>query len=194
MVAIGLNGRRPWVEVYLNYGTWKSVAKAFCRRESCIMHYRFRPLRWREAWAIAFWRYEGQYAFYDPGPWPLLPVVALRPLLAHYGIEMWGVHGEPAGLVGAFAFVKRGDRVRIVLAMRPDLTGTGFGQGFVQAGLDFATARLAPTAFRLNVAAFNRRAIAVYTRVGFHPTASFRKRTHGVIHEFLAMTWEVPAR
>ncbi|MDQ2672203.1 MAG: GNAT family N-acetyltransferase, partial [Actinomycetota bacterium] len=47
------------------------------------------------------------------------------------------------------------------LGMRPDLTGRGLGEEFVYAGLRFARETYSPPAFRLTVAAFNRRAIRV---------------------------------
>jgi ribosomal-protein-alanine N-acetyltransferase len=72
--------------------------------------------------------------------------------------------------------------------MRPDLTGRGLGLAFVEAGLAFARETFAPASFRLSVATFNRRAIAVYARAGFRPRGTFSSHTNGGEHDFLVMT------
>jgi ribosomal-protein-alanine N-acetyltransferase len=74
------------------------------------------------------------------------------------------------------------------LGLRPDLVGRGLGLAFVEAGLDFAHETFAPASYRLSVATFNRRAIAVYERAGFRATRSFIQHTNGGDHEFVAMT------
>jgi RimJ/RimL family protein N-acetyltransferase len=51
--------------------------------------------------------------------------------------------------------------------MRPDLTGHGFAQPFIQAGLDYASLEWRPKRFRLWVARWNERALRAYRRAGF---------------------------
>ncbi|WP_031539961.1 MULTISPECIES: GNAT family N-acetyltransferase [unclassified Bacillus (in: firmicutes)] len=58
----------------------------------------------------------------------------------------------------------------IGLGMRPDLTGRGQGTAFLQ----FIIASIETTQpLRLTVAAFNKRAIALYEKFGFHKVSSF---------------------
>jgi ribosomal-protein-alanine N-acetyltransferase len=71
--------------------------------------------------------------------------------------------------------------------MRPDLTGRGLGEEFVHAGLRFARETYSPPAFRLTVAAFIRRAIRVYERVGFETVGTFGSDTRGTEKEWLLM-------
>ena len=71
--------------------------------------------------------------------------------------------------------------------MRPDLTGRGLGEEFVHAGLRFAREVYSPPAFRLTVAAFNRRAIRVYERAGFETVETFGAPTLGAGKEWLLM-------
>jgi RimJ/RimL family protein N-acetyltransferase len=57
--------------------------------------------------------------------------------------------------------------VTIGLGLRPDLTGSGLGLPFVEAGLAMGRERFHPARFRLFVYAWNQRAITIYERAGF---------------------------
>ena len=153
--------------------------------------YRFVPLRWRDAAAVARWRYPGQYAFYDGTLREMLAVwlaqAALRLLGRTVYYAVLGARGE---LVGIFSFVPRGRVIEVGLGMRPDLTGRGAGQEFLEAGLAFARRQFAPAAFRLDVARFNQRAIRVYERAGFAATRTFERRVGGKPYEFVEMARE----
>ena len=70
-------------------------------------------------------------------------------------------------LVGFFNFVPEGHEVRLGLGMRPDLTGRGLAQPFIEAGLEYARAQWEPLRFRLWVARWNERALRAYRRAGF---------------------------
>ena len=92
--------------------------------------------------------------------------------------------------MGFFQLEKKGEAVEVELGLRPDLTGTGLGSGFLSAGLEFARRRFAPARFTLAVAAFNGRAITVYERAGFRRNGVFEHKTNGGEHEFLSMRRE----
>jgi ribosomal-protein-alanine N-acetyltransferase len=77
--------------------------------------------------------------------------------------------------------------VVIGLGLRPDCTGKGLGQAFVEAGLEYAKQKFDPATFRLSVATFNRRAIRVYEKVGFKPDGVFMNETNDGQYEFLRM-------
>ena len=152
------------------------------------MQYRFRGLGWRDALAIARWRYEGRYAFYNLSLPALASMVATQYLLSPLGIILYtAVLDERGALVGMFSFIHQGKLVEIGLALRPDLTGKGAGEAFVNAGLDFARHRFQPSVFRLIVATFNHRAIRVYERAGFTAVRTFTRRDIGQSYEALEM-------
>ena len=73
------------------------------------------------------------------------------------------------------------------LGLRPDLTGKGSGSDFVRAGLDFAQSQFSPKTIQLHVAAFNKRAIKVYQRIGFREVEHYMNRTNGGEFEFVRM-------
>jgi [ribosomal protein S18]-alanine N-acetyltransferase len=151
------------------------------------MMFHFEPLRWADAQAIARWRYDGVYAFYDQGILPMATLVLLRGPMRMLGLEAFIVRDERGNRVGVFTFIRRGRTIEIGLAMRPSLTGHGLGLDFVRAGLDFARARYAPTQFTLDVATFNERARIVYERAGFRPLETFTRYTRQGQVRFLAM-------
>jgi RimJ/RimL family protein N-acetyltransferase len=109
--------------------------------------------------AMAAWRYDVPYDFYDGDVDPVL-----NPERFYEALD------DDGALVGNYYFEVKGDALEIGLGMRPDLTGLGLGLEFLQAGIDFGRRRFRPTRVILNVAAFNKRAIKVYERAGFRET------------------------
>jgi RimJ/RimL family protein N-acetyltransferase len=161
------------------------------------MHLRFELLTAEQARAIADWRYPPPYDFYDATG----DEDDLRELLDRAG-PYYAALDEHGALVGFFCFKQTAQvpagipagvyadphALDVGLGMHPYLTGRGLGLAFVEAGLAFARDTFAPRSFRLSVATFNRRAIAVYARVGFRPLGTFVSHTNGGEHEFLVMT------
>jgi ribosomal-protein-alanine N-acetyltransferase len=147
---------------------------------------RIRPMTDPEAEAVAAWRYEEPYAFYDMSQ----DAGDLRELLDPTSRRERGYHSalDPDGnLVGFLAFRKEGDTVEVGLGLRPDLTGRGLGLDFLRAGLRFAEDSFSPRGFRLAVAAFNERAIRVYERAGFRVSRRYPHETNGGVHPFVEM-------
>ncbi len=150
------------------------------------MNFNVVPMTEEQASAIAAWRYEGVYAFYD---WDADPE-DLDELLdaSKRGDRYHAVLDDEGSLVGFFELTAEGPTVELGLGLRPDLTGRGLGLKFVSAGLEFARERYAPTTFRLKVATFNQRAIRVYERAGFQRCRNFRHRTNNAEFDFVEMS------
>lgn len=155
-----------------------------------------RPLMLAEALAIGAWRYPAPYAVYDGHADPETLAELLDPANPYYAVlagpdrDLWGYFcfGPPARVGGdRFAALYTPDALDVGLGLRPDLTGRGLGLDFLQTGLAFARERFAPARFRLTVAAFNRRALAVYERAGFRATRTFTVEDGAVHREFVVM-------
>jgi [ribosomal protein S18]-alanine N-acetyltransferase len=144
-----------------------------------------RQMSQADAEAIAAWRYDGDYSFYDANA----DADDLALLLSGEIREnrYFSAFAERDALVGFFEFKLVGDTVEIGLGLRPDLTGRGLGLAFVERGMAFARARYAPREFRLSVATFNERAIRVYERAGFAGVRTYDHATAGRVYPFLEM-------
>lgn len=158
------------------------------------MQLQIEPISKQDAEAVSQWRYDDPYALYSLSPsdvdW------LLQPQLNYHSVRR-----EDGEIVGYFCFgpdaqVPAGhelglyrdqEALDVGLGMRPDLTGQGLGMPFLQAGLEYAKKKYAPSRFRLTVATFNHRAIRLYEKAGFEPVSVFRS-TVGAEHlEFLLM-------
>jgi ribosomal-protein-alanine N-acetyltransferase len=122
------------------------------------------PLTEQHAAEIATWQYEFPYEWYDTASDPRRVELFANPLRRD-GLR--AIVGDDGSLVGFFNFVHVDDEVRVGLGMRPDLTGRGLAQPFIQAGLDYAHTQWEPLRFRLWVASWNERALRAYRRAGF---------------------------
>jgi GNAT superfamily N-acetyltransferase len=87
---------------------------------------------------------------------------------------------------------RRADLLDIGLGLCPDWCGRGQGSAFLRACLSFGRAQHHPAGFRLTVATFNRRAIAVYTRAGFQRGVRFLRTSDNGTREFLVMILAEP--
>jgi ribosomal-protein-alanine N-acetyltransferase len=150
------------------------------------MAYIFRPLEQTDAAAIAAWRYDDPYSFYNLDQDPEDLAEFMDP--ANWPERYFAVCDEANGLVGFFGFERENSGwVTIGLGMRPDLTGRGLGKAFLEAGLAFARERWQPEVFALGVAAFNERAIRLYERVGFVRVHQYMQATNGGHYPFVSM-------
>lgn len=113
---------------------------------------------------ISGWQYEFPYEWYDTSNDPRRVELFSHPAKRE---NLRAVVDDEGELVGFFNFVREGDEVRIGLGMRPDLTGHGFAQPFIRAGLNYASLEWRPRTFRLWVARWNERALRAYRRAGF---------------------------
>ena len=137
-----------------------------------------------EAEVISTWEYEAPYDFYDAPADEHDLAELLDP--AQRACQYFSVHATEE-LIGFFQLKSDGDAVVVGLGLRPDLTGHGLGQSFLEAGLAFAKEQFAPRRFKLSVATFNERAIKVYERDGFAVARSFMHETNGGVFPFVEM-------
>ena len=158
--------------------------------EEPMVGFRFRLMRQADAEAIARWHYPEPFSFYDWEADPNDLAVLLDPRAR--GDAYFAVDDESGKLIGWFQFKPpHGASQEIGLGLHPERTGQGLGKSFLEAGLEYARRRFAPTQFTLSVASFNRRAITVYERAGFAPVRVFTHWTNGGEWEFIEMRHSV---
>jgi ribosomal-protein-alanine N-acetyltransferase len=161
------------------------------------MEFIFKPMSEADAKIIRTWRYEDPYATYsfstdDPGGLaemldPRSPYYSVRDEqeniigFVNFGTSALVWHSEVPSI-----YIDE-QTVAIGLGMRPDLTGKGLGQAFVDAGLAFAREHFHPQQFLLLVYSWNARAIRVYERAGFKTVRTITiQNIHGE-REFIEM-------
>jgi ribosomal-protein-alanine N-acetyltransferase len=144
-----------------------------------------------DAATICAWHYPPPYDFYD-----LSADVDDQAELSEphrWGREYFAACNESGELAGFFQFrTPDSGVVEIGLGMHPDLTGRGLGRDYMSGGMDFARERWTCERFRLFVAAFNRRAITVYERLGFRTVEELQRFTGGALHDFVRMESAAP--
>jgi RimJ/RimL family protein N-acetyltransferase len=142
-------------------------------------------MREKDARAVLDWQYEPPYHIYniDPSGREEVARFLVDPANRYYAMADtdgmlvgFSCFGEDARVPGGDYTL---DAVDIGLGVRPDLTGRGLGQGFVEAVIEFAHARFGARALRVTIAAFNERAQRVWRRAGFRWVARFVRPADG---------------
>ncbi len=151
------------------------------------MVFKFEPMTEAGACLIANWRYESPYDFYNHDPAQresLIQNTFLNPAYHYYQVlDEYGVliafrcFGEDARVPGGDYNL---DALDTGGGLRPDLTGHGLGPRILQASMDFARPLFSPAAFRVTIAAFNRRAQRACEKVGYVTVQKFNASHNGM--------------
>jgi RimJ/RimL family protein N-acetyltransferase len=132
-----------------------------------------------DARAIAGWRYEPPYDFYDGSEAEV--VVMLDPVNRYRSIRFEGelvgyvCVGPDARVAGQVASSEIDD---IGWGFRPDLTGRGIASGWLAEVLELLDDLLLAPEQRVVIAAWNERSQAVARKLGFRDAGSF-ENDHG---------------
>ncbi|KHE67478.1 GNAT family N-acetyltransferase [Halobacillus sp. BBL2006] len=138
-----------------------------------------------DAEMIATWKYPEPYSFYDMTADEEDYEEFIHP--EKRSEHTYSVY-EDGKLIGFFTIIPTDSlTVDLGLGLRPDLTGKGYGRRFLEEGIEFAKFHYSTEKFTLSVAAFNKRAIEVYRRVGFRKIKVFMQSTNGSEYEFVKM-------
>ena len=165
------------------------------------MRFKVQSMSRGAAQAITSWQYEKPYDFYNRK-------ATQKTIDWLLNGSYYAVYDETGELVGYYCFGKGAqvpggnpagayaatDAIDIGLGMKPELTGTGMGLAFTQAGVEYAVKHFAPAAIRLSVTTFNKRAIKVYERAGFYTDKVFMSMTPDGEKEFQSMLKIVASR
>ncbi len=137
-----------------------------------------RPLTDAEAEAIVGWRYDPPYDVYgtseaDPDTVRslVLPENAYYAILRDGDLVGFCCFGHEAQVPGGDY---REDALDVGIGLRPDLTGQGLGGQVLAAVLDIGRQTFGAGHFRATIAAWNRRSIRTFEKLGFKQTATFR--------------------
>lgn len=150
-------------------------------QETGPLIFTFSPMDEASARTVPEWYYDEPYDIYNVAPDEVEKEMQLLldPQNAYYTIA--DQHGDLVAYCcfGPDGQVPGGDystaALDIGLGVRPDLTGQGHGLAYVNAVLDFARCTFPPTAFRVTIAEFNKRALRVWQKAGFRPVQTFHR-------------------
>ncbi|WP_375471876.1 GNAT family N-acetyltransferase [uncultured Nostoc sp.] len=135
--------------------------------------------------AILSWRYEPPYDLYNY----LEEEANLLQDILNPQNNFYSIMDENRELVAYCSFGQDGQvtggnyrdwALDIGMGIRPDLTGRRKGTEYANAVLEFADSLFKPKAFRVTIAAFNKRAIRVWQKLGFDHQQCFERRSDGM--------------
>jgi [ribosomal protein S18]-alanine N-acetyltransferase len=156
--------------------------------EDTVMVFRYIPMNKDYAEEIAYnWKYDGQYSFYNMTEDEEDLQEFLNP--KNWAYKVYAALDEYDQLVGFFQYDIKNLQLEIGLGLKPELTGKGIGGSFVSAGIDFGIKSLNSNIniIVLSVAAFNKRAINLYRKLGFKIIDTNMISTNGSQYEFYKM-------
>lgn len=152
------------------------------------MHYNFVPMSKEYAFEIAYdWKYDGLYSFYDM----TADEEDLKEFLNEdsWQDQYFAVLNDKNELIGYYSFTFECGIMWIGFGLKPELTGRKIGSEFVLAGINFGVKKFdyKQGFIMLAVAFFNKRAINVYEKIGFHLVEKYLQKSNGGEYEFIKM-------
>ncbi len=151
------------------------------------MYFNFTKMNKEYAEEIAYnWKYRAKYSFYDmtedkedleeflnPDKWE----------------DTYAVLNDNDDLVGFYSYYFKDEIIWLGFGLKPELTGKGLGEKFVQKGIDYGikTYKYDKDYIMLAVAEFNKRAINLYKKLGFNTVEKYEQNTNGGVYNFLKM-------
>jgi ribosomal-protein-alanine N-acetyltransferase len=159
------------------------------------LHITYRPADEKSAREFVKWKYEPPYDVYNCRPGEMDKAIRYNIDPENNVYAMFSQDGKLIGYCsyGKDAQVPGGDyseeALDIGLMIKPELTGQGMGAAFVGEIIRNGVGRYAPKKLRVTIAAFNKRAIHIWEKIGFCHTQTFKRSNDGM--EFLIMTKEI---
>lgn len=130
------------------------------------------------------WLYPASYDFYNLAADPEDYAEMIDPKLrqnSYFQVIRNGI------LFGFASFDQQGSELEIGLGMAPKWTGQSYGKDFLRTIEDYTKANYSCDTLVLNVAAFNSRAISLYTNSGYKKIETFKQTTNGADFDFIRM-------
>jgi RimJ/RimL family protein N-acetyltransferase len=146
---------------------------------------KFQPLDEPTARDIISWEHPPPYDLYNLIE-ENLPIL-LNPDNRYYAVRT--ISGELIGYccLGNDARVPGGsyqgfepEVLDIGVGLRPDWTGKGFGEIFIQSILKFSDQEFQPSVFRVSIADFNLRSRRAFEKIGFQSRVKFQHKVTGL--------------
>lgn len=152
----------------------------------------FQPLDRSTAREIINWEHPPPYDLYNLVQ-ENLPIL-LNPDNRYYAVqtdssELIGFCclGDDARVPGGSYCTFEPEVLDIGVGLRPDWTGKGFGESFIQSILQFSDQKFQPAVFRVSIADFNLRSRRAFEKIGFLSRAKFKHKVTGLDFWILEM-------
>ena len=133
-----------------------------------------RPFSEEDGRAVCSWRYPPPYDVYDLPPWEAACACGFGVADAEKRAQFSAVCLEGA-LAGFFRLRPEDGGVTLGLGLAPALCGQGLGAKLLALCVDAAAARFPGEPLRLEVRAFNARAVRCYRAAGFREVGRFSR-------------------
>lgn len=161
------------------------------RPAQSLIPLKLRPMTEHDAEAIAGWRYEPPYDFYNLPPWDKLK--ARRQFFADPSSrkeQYISICTSDDRLIGFAQFIPKGQALRLGLGMKPEITGQHLSAVFLDAVIREARRRAPWQELELYVVTWNKRAVKAYQRAGFIITKTLQRRIEGRYEPVYHMSYQ----
>lgn len=143
-----------------------------------------------QARSISSWQYDPPFSIYNLSPEEIS--LFSEPANRYYAIlnefeELIGYccFGGEARVAGGIYQQLEPLILDVGVGMRPDKTGIGLGNRFVDRVLQFGKVHFSPMKFRATIAAFNQRSLKTFYQLGFDESYKFKRPKDGL--EFIQL-------